>query len=156
MNSESILIGVLLLCIFVLALVIRILVANRRKERTEYIVEGPYVKDLQNLDKAIKDLIGRGKIVQAIKLAKETKNISLREAKEFVERYTSTDTDEEEGFIFEAVGSTPPNEEIEGAVTELLMKSRKLEAIKMVKEELGIGLKEAKDYVEEIEMKLNL
>ncbi len=32
----------------------------------------------------------------------------------------------------------------------------KIEAVKLVKETLNIGLKEAKDYVEEIEKRLNL
>ena len=37
----------------------------------------------------------------------------------------------------------------------LLMKN-KIEAVKLVKENLNIRLKETKDYVEEIEMKLNI
>jgi ribosomal protein L7/L12 len=36
------------------------------------------------------------------------------------------------------------------------MKKRKIEAVKLVKENLNMGLKKAKDYVEEIERKINM
>ncbi|MFN0204453.1 MAG: ribosomal protein L7/L12 [Bacteroidia bacterium] len=41
--------------------------------------------------------------------------------------------------------------ELHQKITTELFKGNKLEAIKMTKETLGIGLKEAKDYVEKIE-----
>jgi ribosomal protein L7/L12 len=66
--------------------------------------------------------------------------------------------EEYEGIAFESAEKEEAiePEELDGKVFELLMKKRKIDAIKLVKENLDIGLKEAKDYVEEIEKKLNL
>jgi len=41
-----------------------------------------------------------------------------------------------------------PNQGVEKTIMELMKSGRKIEAIKLYREQTGVGLKEAKDYVE--------
>lgn len=45
----------------------------------------------------------------------------------------------------------PASEQCVAQVRELVRQGRKLEAIKLVRKETGMGLKETKDYVDELE-----
>jgi Ribosomal protein L7/L12 C-terminal domain/Short C-terminal domain len=47
--------------------------------------------------------------------------------------------------------SSPLNPDLDDAIRNLLLQRRKIEAVKLYKETTGLGLKEAKDAVEDIE-----
>lgn len=157
MSSDFILALVILFCLFILAVLIRFLSAGRRKDSTNYDFYNRVHTGMQNPDEEIKSLIRQGRAMQAIKLVKETKNISLKEAKDYVENFERNHTEEDEGIVFESSESPSLSpEELNGKITELLLVNRKLNAIKLAMENLDSGLKEAKDYVENIEKSLNL
>ncbi len=156
MDSEILLILVIIFCLIVLAVIIKILVSNRGKERTIYNA-GKFSGNIAgDFDERLKSLIDQWKIMEAVKLVRETKGLGLKESKDYINKFMRGE--EFEGIAFESAENEEviEPEELDGKVFELLLKKRKIEAIKLVKENLNLGLKEAKDYVEEIEEKLNL
>ena len=174
MENETLLIIVILFCLLVLAIIISVLVSGRRKESAGYsgqmpgtgisitntgtIYAGETVTDKMvtgEFNERLQKLIDQWRVIEAVKLVRETKNIGLKEAKDYINKFMRGE--ETEGVIFESSEKellTP--EELDGKVFEMLVKKQKIHAIKLVKENLNIGLKEAKDYVEEIEKKLNI
>lgn len=96
-----------------------------------------------NNPQRIAELIQQGKKLEAIKLLRETTGISLQEAKEQVEQLMAeidTGTVPDAGATDHA--TVPPD------VLELARAGRKIEAIKRLREQTGIGLKEAKERVD--------
>ncbi|HMO58602.1 MAG TPA: ribosomal protein L7/L12 [Roseiflexaceae bacterium] len=89
-------------------------------------------------------LLARGNKIGAIKLVREQTGLGLKEAKEYVE-------------VLER-GQTPPPITIAGGtadtVESLLARGNKIGAIKLVREQTGLGLKEAKEYVDDLEVRL--
>lgn len=155
MDSEILLIIVVLLCLMILSVIIKVMVSNRGKEQTDYSTGKMRDISTGNFDERLKNLIEQKRIIEAVKLVRESKNIGLKEAKDYINKFMRGE--ETEGMIFESSEKellTP--EELDGKVFEMLVKKQKIHAIKLVKENLNIGLKEAKDYVEEIESNLNL
>jgi ribosomal protein L7/L12 len=156
MDSEILLILVILFCLIVLAVIIKVLVSNRGKEHTVYNA-GKFSGNVTgDFDEHLKNLIDQWKIMEAVKLVRETKGLGLKESRDYINKFIRGE--EFEGIAFESAEKEEiiEPEELDGKVFELLMKKRKIDAIKLVKENLNIGLKEAKDYVDEIEKKLNL
>ena len=153
---DTIIILTILICLFILAVVITILISSRRKERTVYNTGKTSGISTGDFDERLKSLIDQWKIMEAVKLVRETKGLGLKESKDYINKFMRGE--EFEGIAFESAEKEEAieSEELDGKVFELLMKKRKIEAIKLVKENLNIGLKEAKGYVEEIEKKLNL
>jgi ribosomal protein L7/L12 len=101
----------------------------------------------------VERLIRQGQKLMAIKYLGDTFNISLPEAKMLVEAVEKEQS---------SSGSTQPtSSQVElsniarAEVISLLMANKKIEAVKKVKTQLGIGLKEALDVVEEIERGVN-
>ena len=59
-------------------------------------------------------------------------------------------------FLFKELGVTyqpPEREQVSPEVIDLVHQGRKIEAIKLHRERTGVGLKEAKDVVDELERK---
>lgn len=91
----------------------------------------------------IAELIQQGKKLEAIKLLRETTGVSLQEAKEQVERLMIEST------TGVAPAATPnPNAPISKAVQDLARSGKKIEAIKQLRVETGLGLREAKERVD--------
>lgn len=97
-------------------------------------------------EKQIREYIHNQQLLYAIKLYREVTGVGLAEAKAAVEAM-------ERGEVVQ-----PPldridydNPVMEAKIESLLSKKQKLEAIKIYREEYGVGLKEAKDAVERIE-----
>ncbi len=99
------------------------------------------------LEKQIRSLLEEGSKIEAIKRFREQTGAGIREAKDAVEAL-------EQG--------RPPalprelDQDLEGAIAELLRTGRKIEAIKRFREQTGAELKEAKDAVEALEQGLPL
>ncbi len=92
----------------------------------------------------IAELIEQGRKIEAIKQLREATGIGLAEAREQVERLSA-----------EAAGQPRPAERpdldtpgLPEDVLALARSGQKLEAIKLLRERTGLGLKEAKEQVE--------
>lgn len=96
-----------------------------------------------SFENCIRDLLDTGKKIEAIKLYRERTGVSLAEAKEAVETLAETGQPPERW-------SPDPQElaEVETKVVELLSQGDKLGAIRFVREQTGMGLKDAKRHVE--------
>lgn len=154
MDNDTVLILTILICFFILAIIIIVLISNRRKEHTDFNADKAREISTGDFDERLKNLIDHWKVMEAVKLVRETKNVGLKEAKDYVNKFMRGEVPG--GYVFEPEEEAPAPEELEEKVFELLVKKKKIEAVKLVKENLNIGLKEAKDYVEEIEKRLNL
>ena len=91
------------------------------------------------LESAVKGLLEEGRKIEAIKLCREHTGAGLAEAKAAVEAF-------EQGEPLPARRAA--GSDVEWDLVSLLEQGRKLEAIKLYREQTGSGLKEAKDAVE--------
>ena len=92
------------------------------------------------------ELIHAKQLLNAVQFYQQATGVSLVEAKEAVEDMARNEF------------TKPPSSErdrddqvMEGKIRSLLSKNKKIDAIKIYREEYGVGLKEAKDAVERIE-----
>jgi len=103
--------------------------------------------------KQIHEYIHNQQLIYAIKLYRETTGVGLAEAKEAVEAMARDE------IAKPPVGSVDyDNPILEARIKSLLTKRQKIGAVKIYREEYGIGLKQAKDAVDRIEasMKRNV
>jgi ribosomal protein L7/L12 len=103
---------------------------------------------LQNLLDDIKAQIAAGNMIAAIKLYRDATGAGLAEAKQAVELI--------------AAGKPPPtgaapslSADAMEQVSALLMSGKKIEAIRVYRTAVGVGLKDAKDAVDALEVQLN-
>jgi ribosomal protein L7/L12 len=94
----------------------------------------------------IHEYIHNQQLIHAIKLYREATGVGLAEAKYAVEAMAR-------GEVVKPPSGTIDydNPILEAKIKSLLSKRQKIEAVKIYREEYGIGLKEAKDAVERIE-----
>ncbi|MCC6301007.1 MAG: ribosomal protein L7/L12 [Anaerolineales bacterium] len=94
----------------------------------------------------IHELIEAGQILMAITVYQAATGVSLAEAKRAVEQMALNEATK-------APSGTRDydNPVLESKIKSLLSKNKKIEAVKIYREEYGIGLKEAKDAVDRIE-----
>ncbi len=92
------------------------------------------------------ELIHAKQLLNAIQFYQQATGVSLAEAREAIEEMSRSEF------------TKPPSSErdrdnpvLEGKIKSLLSKNKKIDAIKIYREEYGVGLKEAKDVVERIE-----
>lgn len=105
---------------------------------------------MSNSSRKIAELIREGRKIEAIKLLRETTGVGLKEAKEEVDRLSR-------GLSREASSPATPRSEpvrpsgaMSKEVEELAREGKKIQAIKLLREQTGMGLKEAKEKVEEV------
>lgn len=98
---------------------------------------------------AVHEALQRGEILEAIKHLREATGLGLKEAKDVVE-------------ALQKGGTVNISMEVKSETTTLspealaaLQNGNKIEAIKLVREQMGLGLKEAKDVVEAVLRSLN-
>ena len=102
------------------------------------------------------DAVRRGQTIEAIKLLRETTGLGLKEAKDLVDAVRSGALDE--ASVAERVDAARQRGDVSGALGEAgtlqaavdaaLQRGDMVEAIRLVREQTGLGLKEAKDRVE--------
>lgn len=143
-------VGLLLLGIIVLIVVLR--------KRGDGVVQVPSAPGqalsgkarLESIDQQaqIEALLARDQKIEAIKLVREHTKLGLKEAKDYVDAL-------ERGEVVATLPSAPPappqlsTSELDTQVRSLA-RTNKIEAIKLVRQHTGLGLKEAKDYVEQL------
>ena len=90
----------------------------------------------------IAELIRQGRKIEAIKLLRESTGIGLKEAKDYVEQLMAGTVPEITTDTTLDHGGLPPD------VLFLLRSGEKIEAIKLLRERTGLGLKEAKERID--------
>lgn len=107
---------------------------------------GPAPLDLKG-EQEVRELAGRGEKIEAIKRLRDLTGMGLKEAKEFVEALPHMPVGSASTHL-----PKPPQETglEEAEVRALVDGGRLIEAIKLVRAKTGLGLKEAKDYVDRL------
>jgi DNA-binding transcriptional MerR regulator len=82
----------------------------------------------------------RGSIIEAIKLLRESTGLGLKEAKDLIDQHLS-------GHLAPLTTTLPPASLPPGVVAAL-HRGNTIEAIRLLREATGLGLKEAKDAVD--------
>jgi ribosomal protein L7/L12 len=98
----------------------------------------------------IRQLVQDGKKIDAIKFVREQTGLGLKEAKDAVEAIERGESPDLKPVAAAATTHGVSGVDL-GAIDELLRQGQKIEAIKLYREQTGVGLKEAKDAVEAIE-----
>jgi ribosomal protein L7/L12 len=100
----------------------------------------------------LRDLVARGQKIEAIKRVRELTGLGLKEAKDYVERlpHVATVFATEPRAETRVAPTVQLDSPTEGELRDLVARGQKIEAIKRVRELTGLGLKEAKDYVERL------
>ncbi len=96
----------------------------------------------------IRQLVSAGKKIDAIKLVREQTDLGLKEAKDAVD---AIERGEAPDLTPRAAASSSASQVDLDAINELLLQNKKIDAIKLYREQTGVGLKEAKDAIEAIE-----
>lgn len=94
----------------------------------------------------IHELIHNKQILMAIQLYRDATGVGLAEAKKAVEEMAQIESTKPPSDVRDF-----DNPVLEGRIKSLLAKGKKIDAVKIYREEYGVGLKEAKDAVERME-----
>lgn len=112
-----------------------VLVALRQR-RGDIVTLAPHQQLPADLDMVIAELLTRGQKIAAVKLVRERTNTNLRQAKAYVDRLEMNST------------SARHSDARLAAAQEAMQRGDSIQAIKLVRAATGLGLKEAKAYVE--------
>jgi ribosomal protein L7/L12 len=94
----------------------------------------------------IHDYIHNQQLINAIKVYREATGVSLAEAKNAVEEMARDEYSKPASGVRDL-----DNPILESRIKSLLARRRKIDAVKIYREEYGVGLKEAKDAVDRIQ-----
>jgi ribosomal protein L7/L12 len=84
--------------------------------------------------------------IEAIRLVRERTGMGLKEAKDYVEALSS-----DRPVPLPPSPATTASSDLDSEVRQLVSQGKLIEAIRLVRERTGMGLKEAKDYVDRLE-----
>jgi ribosomal protein L7/L12 len=110
-------------------------------------VTAPRATTLSPLDHHVRKLVAEGHKIEAIKAVREHTGLGLKEAKDYVEAIPNVAPLANFGRPAEAIERTDA-ESVRREAIALKAQNKMMEAIKLVRERTGLGLKEAKDYVD--------
>lgn len=94
----------------------------------------------------IHDYIHKQQLINAIKVYREATGVSLAEAKNAIEEMARDEYSKPQSKVMDY-----DNPILDSRIKSLLARRRKIDAVKIFREEYGVGLKEAKDYVDRLE-----
>ncbi|MBU3104554.1 ribosomal protein L7/L12 [Clostridium gasigenes] len=134
--------GYMFLFIGVLDLVLS-LIQYKSKDKSNKIVVSDIV--LENMNIELKNLIEQGEKIKAIKKYRIVTGLGLKEAKDYVDSLNKFD---------QSVVSDTMLENIDVELKNLIEQGEKIKAIKRYRIVTGLGLKEAKDYVDSLSEKI--
>ncbi len=101
----------------------------------------PQVSIPQEVNEHVKTLLQANRTIEAIKIVREATGLGLKEAKDYLDSLnTSKDTLWKDEF----------RDELQQSVEELIIQGKTIDAIKLVRQKTGLGLKEANGYVNQI------
>lgn len=108
-----------------------------------------YMPTRADLEGEVRVMLAAGNKIEAVRLVRERTSMGLKEAKDLVDAI--------EGGIPSSIASlafgssqSGANTDIDSEARRLVAERKKIEAVKLVRERMGLGLKEAKDYVERL------
>ena len=104
--------------------------------------------DTGRLTDDVKTLLAQGKKIEAIKLAREKTGFPLEAAKDMVETIEKGGVSAHASFSFTT--TIRQAKELNDQVQHLVAQGNKIDAIKLIRERTGLGLKEAKDLVDRL------
>lgn len=118
-------------------------------------MDGGFANPTAQMSDNVLRLIGAGKKIEAIKLVRDQTGLGLAEAKDAVERIERGQSID--GVVSSvSVVTTQPTTTLRGEpaneIYRVLQSGNKIQAIKMMREQTGIGLAEAKAAVEAMEL----
>ena len=93
--------------------------------------------------------LNNGQKIRAIKILRDSRNIGLKQAKELVEQYDGSDGSASSSRSKQGDSDISENRELEPEVIEALTAGQKITAIKILRDSRNIGLKQAKELVEQ-------
>lgn len=96
-------------------------------------------------DDELMQLVSQGNKIEAIKLVRERTGAGLKEAKDYVEGLMS-----DRPAPLPSVPAVVESQDLDTEVRQLLDRGLVIEAVKLVRERTGKGLKEAKDHVDQL------
>ncbi|MFV9507113.1 MAG: ribosomal protein L7/L12 [Oscillochloridaceae bacterium umkhey_bin13] len=145
-----ILTGALIVAGIVVVIALGIWLAGRRREAPAFTtpIALPQLNDADQAE--IELLLAQNQKIQAIKLVRERSGCGLREAKDFVEQIERSFVPSDQPGLVTSPTSAP-SDELATQVRVLLAQNQKIQAVKLVHESTGWGLRESKDYVDQIE-----
>ncbi len=99
-----------------------------------------------NAEEAVRALLDAGNKIEAIKQVREQTGLGLKEAKDLVEAM------ERGASVAIRAGDSSPafHGDIDSKARSMVSAGQVVEAIKLIREQKHLGLKEAKDYVERL------
>jgi ribosomal protein L7/L12 len=97
----------------------------------------------------VSELLARGNKIGAIKLVREQTGLGLKEAKDYVDALEAG-TAPALPVVSPPAPSALSGEALEQEARALVERGNKIGAIKLVREQTGLGLKESKDYVDRL------
>jgi ribosomal protein L7/L12 len=103
----------------------------------------------EQLPPEVVEALGRNEKIQAIKRLRELRGLGLKDAKELVDAFLKKGEDRAARPRRHTAGDQHGNSELPAEVVEALASNQNIEAIKRLRSARGIGLKEAKDLVDE-------
>ncbi len=95
------------------------------------------------------ELLEQGKKIPAIKLTREKTGLDLKGAKAYVEDQQRRLQEQKKADALRPNPRPELSQDWQAAILELLEQDQKILAIKLTREKTGLGLKEAKEYVDE-------
>jgi ribosomal protein L7/L12 len=135
----------LLLGFLILLVVSGVLVTVFLLNRNQSDQPAPYTGDLEQDARA---LVRAGRQIEAIRLVRKHTGVGLVEARDYVRALDQGALPEPPALV------APPmvaDQELDPQIRALLAAEQKIAAVKLVRDQTGWGLKEAKDYVEYVE-----
>jgi ribosomal protein L7/L12 len=105
------------------------------------------------VDEALQALVREGRKIEAIKLHREHTGLGLRESKDHIDALESRKAPVAAARPPPATAQRErfPPAQLDEALQALVREGRKIEAIKLHREQTGLGLRESKSYVDALE-----
>jgi ribosomal protein L7/L12 len=93
-----------------------------------------------NLPADVIEAVNRGHLIEAIKRLRQQRNLGLKEAKDLVDQYRLG--------VISAPNPATGTDELPEDVRAALARGQKIEAIRLLRDHTGLGMKDARDRVD--------
>ena len=153
MSSTVLIFLVVVPGVFISVLLLGLLVLSGAARRSTTGVMPPQTALVPEVGARVRELIGAGKKIEAIKVVRQHTALGLKDAKDLVDAMAA-------GYAVPAAAPGMPgppggrdrmvDRETRAGAEELIAKGELIKAIKLVRERTGLGLKEAKNYCEAV------
>ena len=116
-------------------------------------VDPARLSDLQ-LENVVQELLRSGQKIEAIKILRAARGLGLKEAKEAIDQATAGHPFSVPQLALEEKSRRAAPPEANEDLVSLIRRGQKINAIKLLREQTGLGLKEAKEEVDRLEREI--